>query len=72
MERIYMKGDYFICAWCGKLAWMEQWLIDEKLALGYKLVCSHECGKHFIKQKPLYTMMIYYNIEEVKQKCSMK
>lgn len=44
-----MKGDYFICAWCGKLAWMEQWLIDEKTALGYKLVCSHECGSHFIK-----------------------
>ena len=42
-----MKGEWFICAGCGKLAWMEQWLIDEKMALGYKLVCSHECGKKF-------------------------
>ena len=44
-----MKGDYFVCAWCGKLAWMEQWLIDEKLALGYELVCSHECGNSYAK-----------------------
>jgi hypothetical protein len=47
-----MKGDYFICANCGKLGWMEQWLINEKMELGSKLFCSHICGQTFHSEHP--------------------
>ena len=47
-----MKGDYFICAYCGMLGWMEQWLIDEKTEKGQKLVCCHEHGKAYYKEHP--------------------
>lgn len=47
-----VHGDYFICAECGKLGWMEQWLIDEKLSIGSKLFCSHQCGKKYYHNHP--------------------
>ena len=45
-------GSWIICPECGKQAFMEQWLIDEKDAIGSKHFCSHKCGQLFHSKHP--------------------
>ena len=45
-------GQYIVCPQCGKEAFMQQWLVDEKISLGYLFFCSHECGKAYYTTHP--------------------
>ena len=47
-----MKVHIMVCKTCGKLVYIEQWLVDEKIKNGQHLFCSHECGKKYYHKYP--------------------